>query len=90
VTLPLPDGEVNLKMRVTRCRLTGQSGAGPDGHLVYRAGVEFLDVDPQLATKIGFAYPPPVVKPKRRGPIKVKVNVDSLEHAPHESDHGPH
>jgi len=48
---------------------------------VYRAGLEFLDVDPMLATSIYLAYPPPVNKPRRLGPIKVKVTVEALEHA---------
>ena len=90
LSVPLPDGAVQLKIRVTRCRLTGQSRAGPDRHLIYRAGVKFLDVDSQLATKICFAFPPAMVKPVRRGPIKVKVDVDALEHAPTEGEHGPH
>ena len=48
---------------------------------MYRAGLKFLDVDPTPATSINLAYPPPVNKPRRRGPIKVKVTVEVLEHA---------
>lgn len=48
---------------------------------MYRAGLKFLDVDPKPATSINLAYPPPVNKPRRRGPIKVKVTVEVLEHA---------
>ena len=76
LTLPLIDGPVRLRARVTRCRLV----ASPDvpGRTVFRAGVEFLGIDPVLAASIAFSYPPVMIRPVRRGPIKVRVNVEEL------------
>ena len=88
MTLPLPNGNLRLNARVVHCKLTGFSATGGQNQLVYRAGIEFVDIDPRLATSIGHAYPSPVKKPVRTGPIKVKVNVDTLEHAPTEGEHG--
>jgi len=56
--------------------------------LVYHAGVQFLDVDPKLAALIIRAFPPPIIKPVRSGPIKVKVNVEKLEQEATEGEHG--
>jgi hypothetical protein len=89
IALPLPDGVVRLKARVVYCKLTGVPTPGSIGHLVYQAGVEFLDIDPRLEASIRFAYPPVITKPLRRGPIKVKVNVDALAQAAGEGEHGP-
>lgn len=88
ISLPLPKGTLRLKARVVHCRLTGFSSTGAPGQLVYRAGIEFVDIDPKLSASISHAFPPQVGKPARTGPIKVKVNVDALEHAPTESEHG--
>jgi hypothetical protein len=88
LSLPLPNGILRLKARVVHCKLTGFSSTGEKNQLVYHAGVEFVDIDPKLAKSISLAYPPPVSKPVRTGPIKVKVNVDALEHAAQEGEHG--
>ena len=55
---------------------------------MYRAGVRFLDVDARLAASINLAYPAPITKPKRTGPIKVKVNVNALDHTAETGEHG--
>jgi len=88
ISLPLPKGTLRLRARVVHCRLTGFSSTGAPGQLVFCAGVEFIDIDPILSASISEAFPPQVDKPARSGPIKVKVNVDALEHAPTESEHG--
>ena len=88
ISLPLPDGIVRIKARVIHCKLTGFSAPESGGHLVFRAGVEFLEVDPQLAASISLAFPPLISKPVRTGPIKIKVNVDALEHAAEAGEHG--
>ena len=56
--------------------------------MVYHAGIEFVDIDPKLASSISLAFPLPVSKPVRSGPIKVKVDVDALERAAEEGEHG--
>ena len=81
VTLPLIDGTVRVRARVVRCRM--MAGSGSDGRPAYLAGLEFLDVDDNLATAIAFSFPPNVDRPVRRGPIKVKVDVDRLEGGKH-------
>ena len=85
ISLPLPRGTLRLKARVVHCRLTGFSSTGSPGQLVYRAGIEFTDVDDEMADAISRAFPPaapePAPKPARRGPIKVKINVESFERA---------
>jgi len=88
ISLPLPGGTVRIKARVIHCKLTGFSAPDSGGHLVYRAGIRFLDVDPKLAASISLAFPPPISKPIRNGPIKIKVNVDALEHAAEAGKHG--
>jgi hypothetical protein len=88
ISLPLPKGTLRLRARVVHCRLTGFAAAGAPGQLVYRAGVEFVDIDPKLSASISDAFPAQKKKPARTGPIKVKVDVDALEHAPNESEHG--
>lgn len=88
LSLPLPDGTLRLKARVVHCKLTGFSSTGGRSQLVYHAGVEFVDIDPKLAASISLAFPLPVSKPVRNGPIKVKVNVDALEQAVQEGEHG--
>ncbi len=55
---------------------------------MYRADLQFLDVDPRLAASINLTYPPPIKRPVRRGPIKVRVNVDALGHGGRVSKHG--
>jgi hypothetical protein len=79
--LPLIDGTARIRARVVRCRM--MSGSGSDGRPVYLAGLEFLDVDQKLATAIAFSFPPTVDRPARRGPIKVKIDVDRLEGGKH-------
>lgn len=81
VALQLSDRTVRIRARVVHCKLTGYTSFGSGGQLIYRAGVEFLDVDPALADSIRRAFPPPRNLPKRRGPIKIKVNVEALEKA---------
>lgn len=88
ISLPLPNGLLRIKARVVHCRLTGFAGPEAGGQLVYHAGIQFLDVDPKLAKMIRLAYPAERKKPVRRGPIKVKVNVDALEHAAELGKHG--
>lgn len=88
VSLPLLDGIVRIKARVVHCKLTGFSSPDAGGHVVYRAGLQFLDVDPRLAASIHSAYPLPISKPVRRGPIKVKVNAEALEHDLEAGKHG--
>ncbi len=88
VSLPLLDGIVRIKARVVHCKLTGFSSPESGGQLVYRAGLQFLDIDPRMAASIKAAIPPPIDKPARRGPIKVKVIVEALEHAADLGKHG--
>jgi hypothetical protein len=70
------------------CRLTGFAADESGGGLVYRAGVEFIDLDPMIASSIERAYPPPMPEPKpaRSGPLKVKIDVDALERSFRESE----
>jgi hypothetical protein len=89
LSLPLSDGIIRVKARVVHCKLTGFAAPGSHGQLTYHAGVEFLDVDAKLAASIKRAYPAPVDKPTRNGPIKVKIDVDALEHAVHEGGQDP-
>jgi hypothetical protein len=88
ISLPLPNGLLRIKARVVHCKLTGFSNTGSSSELVYHAGVQFLDVDPKLAKMIRLAYPAKEKKPAHRGPIKIKVNIDALEHAPELEKHG--
>ena len=88
ISLPLLDGIVRIKARVVHCKITGLSNPDSGGQLRYRAGLQFLDVDPRLAASINLTYPPPIDKPVRQGPIKVKVNVDALDHGGRVSKHG--
>jgi hypothetical protein len=88
ISLALSDGTVRVKARIVHCKLTGYTSFGSGGQLVYRAGVEFLEMDDNLATKIGLEFAPPFKTPARRGPIKVKVNVEALEHAAEALKHG--
>jgi len=84
ISLPLPDGIVRIKARVIHCKLTGFSSPDSGGQLVYRAGIKFLDVDPNLAASINLSFPLPVSKQVHNGPIKIKVDVDALERAAQE------
>ncbi len=72
---------------IPACKLTGFTSFGSGGQLVYRAGVEFVEIDENLADTIRRAYPLAIAKPTRNGPIKVKVNVEALERAAAE-EHG--
>jgi len=81
LSLQLGEETVRIKARVAHCKLTGFTSFGSGGQLVYRAGLEFVEIDENLADSIRQAYPRAVVKPVRTGPIKVKVNVDALERA---------
>ena len=88
ISLPLLDGIVRINARVVHCKLTELASPDSGGQLMYRAGLQFLDIDPRLAASINLTYPPPFSKPVRRGPIKVKVNVDALAHGGQVSKHG--
>lgn len=88
IALPLPAGVLRVKTRVVHCKVIGFARPGISGDLVYRAGVQFLDVDPKLAVSIADAYPAPVVKPQRSGPIKIKISVDALDRAAETGKHG--
>ena len=88
ISLPLPNGLLRIRAKVVHCKLTGFSNSGSGGHLVYHAGVQFLDVDPKLAGMIRSAYPVEEKNPVRSGPIKIKVNVDALERAAEIGKHG--
>jgi len=88
VSLPLLDGIVRIKARVVHCKLTGLASPDSGGQLMYRAGLQFLGVDPRLAASINLTYPPPINRPVRRGPIKIKVDVDALERAAEAGKHG--
>lgn len=79
LSIPLLDGTVRLQGRITRCRLTSVRSAGPNDDKVYRAGVEFVGIDPKMAAAIASSYPPEEVGSHRAGPIKIRVNVDELE-----------
>lgn len=81
ISLELGDETVRIKARVAHCKLTGFTSFGSGGQLVYRAGIEFVEIDENLADAIRRAYPLAIAKPTRTGPIKVKVNVDALERA---------
>ena len=84
ISLPLLDGIVRIKARVVHCKITGLSSPDSGGQLMFRAGLQFLDVDPRLAASINLTFPLPVSKPVRKGPIKIKVDVDALERAAQE------
>lgn len=103
IAVPLPDGSVKIKARVAHCKATGMSTATTGGGLVYRAGLEFVDADRTVTEAIMSAYAPRPVRPvesvepvepikpeqpKRRGPIKIKVNVDALARNEASSKHG--
>lgn len=88
VCMPLPGGDVRLQARVAHCKLTRPGPAGTGASLVYRAGLEFIDVDSSVIDAIATAFSPVPPKPKRTGPIKVKVNVDALERAAEQAKHG--
>jgi hypothetical protein len=81
LALPLPSGTLRVDVRVVHCRLIGFADAKSGGGLIYRAGVEFIGLDPMIASSIERAYPPPMPEPKpaRSGPLKVKVDVDAIE-----------
>ncbi len=89
VSVPLPDGNVKLKARVAHCKLLARGPSGPDGGLVYRAGLEFLDVDLAVVDAINATFFPVPSKSRRRGPIKVRVDVAALEREQH-GDHEKH
>jgi hypothetical protein len=78
IALQLGEETVRIRARVAHCKLTGFTSFGSGGQLIYRAGVEFVDVDEQLAESIRREFPLAVPKPLRTGPIKVKVNVEAL------------
>ena len=78
LSLPLPGGTVQLRARVTRCRLTSSSPSGATGVMVYRAGVTFLDVEPKLAALIGSTFRTSSAAALRTGPVKVWVKVDEI------------
>lgn len=100
IAVPLPDGSVKITARVAHCKATGMAEKSAGGGLVYRAGLEFVDIDRTVTEAIMTAYAPrpaqpvepikPVVpeRPKRHGPIKIKVNVDALEGGEASSKHG--
>jgi hypothetical protein len=58
MSLPLLDGMVRLRARITRCQLTSVAKTGPNHSKIYRAGVEFIGIDPKMASAIASAYPP--------------------------------
>lgn len=79
LSLPTPNGTLRLDVRVVHCKLTGFAATDRRKQLVYRAGVEFIDLDPKLASSIARAYPPPESRPTARtAPIKVKIDVDAM------------
>jgi hypothetical protein len=88
ISLPLPNGLLRIKARVVHCKLTGFATAEPGGQLVYRAGIQFLDVDPKLARMIRLAYPPEKTEAAHSGPIKIKVNVAALGNGDELGKHG--
>jgi len=88
ILLPLPNGRLRIRAKVIHCKLTGFSKTGSGGHPIYHAGVQFLDVDPNLAKMIRLAYPAETTTPEPGGPIKIKVNVDALERAVELGKHG--
>ncbi|MCU0305656.1 MAG: PilZ domain-containing protein [Thermoanaerobaculales bacterium] len=90
LTLPLPDGTVRIKARVVHCKLTSVGAPGQPRRPTYRAGLEFLDVEPRLAAMIGLVFPAPVERKVRQGPIKVKVDIDALDHDGIEGPHRVH
>jgi hypothetical protein len=56
VRLQLPDGEVLVRANVRRCRAWGFGLDERDQRvLLYRAGVEFLDVSPEIVARIKHA-----------------------------------
>jgi len=79
IALQLGDENVRIAARVAHCKLTGFVSFGSGGQLVYRAGLEFVDLDDKVKKAIISAFRPVEPEPVRRGPIKVKVNVDALE-----------
>jgi len=78
LALPLPGGNVQVRARVSRCRLTARAQAGPTGGLVYQAALELLDIPPKLARAIEAAYPPEAVKPARQAPTRTLPGAGGL------------
>lgn len=81
IAIELEDETIRLSARVAHCKLTGFQSFGSGGQLIYHAGVEFAGMDGKMEEAIKRAFPLEKPKPARRGPIKVKVNVDALEKA---------
>jgi hypothetical protein len=82
VTVPTEDGDVRVRARVQRCRAA--SVQGDDGVvLMYRAGLEFLDVSPKEEEVIRGTFArtksaPQATKERRRGPIKIRISADDI------------
>jgi len=82
VTVPTENGDLRVRARVQRCRAAAMKGN--DGSvLMYRAGLEFLEISQREQELIRgtFSSAPvaPDAKPtRRRGPIKIRINPDHI------------
>jgi len=78
LSLPLMDGPVRLRAKVTRCRLVGKTEAGAHGRPVYSVGVQFLGVDSKLAAAIEYSFPPAITRPEHRSLVEAKIDIRRL------------
>jgi hypothetical protein len=87
VAVPAGAGELRLRARVVRCRALA-GNPSETGGIVFRAGLEFVNVSEAAAAGLEAAYgeaarsearsahlPPPNRPP---GPIKIRVNLDDI------------
>lgn len=83
VTLPLERGPLRVRARVQRCRAAAMDGTASSGPtLMYRAGLEFVAVEPAIREILQKEFGPlpepgstaPAAKPRRTGPIKIRID----------------
>ncbi len=93
VVLPAPGGELRLRARVLRCRAFAGSMTD-SGHLVFRAGLEFLGVGEDAARALAEVCGPEAPRPGKekggtpRGPISVLLDAGDVTRERAEPDEG--
>jgi hypothetical protein len=89
VAIPVAGQELRLRARVLRCRALAGSPT-QTGSLVFRAGLEFVNLTVEAERAIESAYGSGVATPERKstvregGPIKIKVSVADITRRRHE------
>jgi len=74
VWIPTPAGDLKLRANVRRCRLEmAPSGNGGGSTLVYRAGLEFCDLDDTVRQALAEAYLEPTGPAAAGGPVMATV-----------------